>query len=563
MSVEAVRSELRRFLTSDDCLAICLSGKWGVGKTYTWNELLKNAFNNSTVKPAKYAYVSLFGLETLGDVRRSLFENTVESAAFQPKSDLEPTMESASNRLSQLASKWRAGAAIARGLPIIADYGGLAEKMGFLDVKNQIVCVDDLERISDKLKVKDVLGLVSDLKEKKNCKVILLLNSEMLNGGNADDFRTQLEKVIDVQLEFSPNPEEAAAIAIPDRAREELELVANNTIKLGITNIRTIFKLIRIATRLTEILSTYDKRILKQAIHSACLFGMAVYQPKDAPPIEAIVNSKPYQHLFGDKKEKSADEMRWSDLLHRYGYGSTDELDLQILDGILKGYFNIGEINAVSEKVSADLELKDKDQSYTKAWDMYHDSFEDNGAEFASKLRQSISDNSAAISPSNLSVSIEILKKIGQADNIDKVIENYISSRNEDRKFWAGDHFSLRSQISDPDVRAAFKSKAEEFSDDRSLISILESIVRNSGWNEEDIDFIDRQSEDDIYKLLKSLRGDELRKAIYGITYFRNIGNADEKMQSITAKALAALRRVGSESAINRCRVEKFGIEIA
>lgn len=563
MSVEAVRSELRRFLTSDDCLAICLSGKWGVGKTYTWNELLKQAFNNSTVHPKKYAYVSLFGLENLGDVRRTLFENTVESAAFQPKHDLEATFESASNRLSQLASKWRAGAAIARGLPIIADYGGLAEKMGFLDVKNQIVCVDDLERISDKLKIKDVFGLVSDLKEKKNCKVILLLNSEMLSGDNADDFRTQLEKVIDIQLEFNPSPEEAAEIAIPDRGREELEWVANNSIKLGITNIRTIFKLVRIATRLTEILTKYDKRILKQGIHSACLFGMATYQPKDAPPIEAIVNSKPYQHLFGEKREKSADEMRWSKLLHLYEYGSSDEFDLLIFDGIVKGYFNIDGMISVSSKMAAELELKDKDQSYTKAWDMYHDSFEDNGAEFASKLRQSIFDNSAAISPSNLSASIEVLKKIDQADNIDEIIGHYIGSRNESREFWAGDHFSLRSQISDPDVKAAFKKKADEFDDDRSLVSVLESIIRNSGWNAEDIDFIDRHSEDDYYNLLKSLRGEELRKTIYGITYFRNIGNADEKMQSITAKALAALQRVGSESAINRCRVEKFGIVVA
>ncbi|MGV1121972.1 hypothetical protein, partial [Xanthomonas translucens] len=83
--------------------------------------------------------------ESLNDVRRSLFENTVEAASFKSVEPLEATVDSVSERLAHLASKWRAGAGIIRGIPIIADYSGLAEKAGFLDVRDQIVCFDDLE----------------------------------------------------------------------------------------------------------------------------------------------------------------------------------------------------------------------------------------------------------------------------------------------------------------------------------------------------------------------------------------------------------------------------------
>lgn len=114
MSIEQVKSEIRRFLGDKDRLALCLSGKWGVGKTHTWEALLDEAFKNNNAYPSRYAYVSLFGLESLGDVRRSLFENTVESVAFKAVKPFEATTSSVLERLAYFASKWRA-----RGLPCI------------------------------------------------------------------------------------------------------------------------------------------------------------------------------------------------------------------------------------------------------------------------------------------------------------------------------------------------------------------------------------------------------------------------------------------------------------
>ncbi|WP_205962337.1 hypothetical protein [Neopusillimonas aestuarii] len=562
MTVELVRAEIQRFLETDDRIALCLSGKWGVGKTHTWDTLLAQAFSTGNVSPARYSYVSLFGLESLGDVRRSLFENTVESAAFKPAQPFQPTLNRVSNRLSQLASKWRAGTGVIRGLPIIADYSSLVEKAGFLDVRDQIVCFDDLERMSDKLALKDVLGLISILKERKRCKVILLLNSEVLTGNNDEAFRIQLEKIIDIKLEFSPTPMEAAAIAVPDQTSQKFKWVADNAIALGISNIRTIFKLLRIANRLEEILSSYDERILKQAIHSACLYGFALYQPTDAPPIEKIVNSTPWAHLFAKEEAKTPEENRWLELLDRYDYGSTDAFDLQVLSSLRQGYFDVVGLKREAEISAANLILQDHDKSFTEAWDLYHDSFDENDEEFASRLKQSIRDNAAAISPANLSASIAVLKKIGRADGISDVIKQYVNSRNEDKVFWSGDEFDPHCSIDDPDVQSAFAEKATEFEDDKHLPDVLAGIVRTSGWSEGTLKFINSHSEQDLYELLKQLKGEELRLAIYGLTNFRRISNADELMQSITTKAMAVLQRIGQESPINRSRVEKFGIAV-
>lgn len=560
MSTEQVKNEIRRFLKAEDKLALCLSGKWGVGKTHTWDTLLTAAFKDATVRPPRYAYVSLFGLETLSDVRRSVFENTVEAAAFSEKERLEATFSSVSERLAQLSSKWRAGIGMIRGIPVVADYGGLVEA-GFLDVRNQIVCFDDLERMSDGLDLKDVLGLISFLKEKKNCKVVLLLNSEALEGQNAEDFRVQLEKVIDINLTFAPTASEAVAIAVPDRTTLLTQMVAEYAAKLEITNIRTIFKLLRICGRLEEVLEGYDERIIKQSFHSACLFGFAIYQPTEAPPIDAILKHRPYAELFGDREERTPEEIQHSELLSRYGFLTADGLGLVVFDCIRSGFYDEASLRREADVLTGRLELKDQDAAFSKVWDIYHGSFDDNADAFATELKQSIRDNAEAISPANLSVSIATLKKIGHRDGLDDLIKDYVDSRDEGKDFWVDDRFS-RFNVEDPDVIAAFAAKAGSFADDRTLKGVATAIVRDRGWSEGTLEFIDKHSADDFYAAMKAAKDEELRLVVYGLTYFRNIGNADERMKSISAKAVSALQRIGQESAINRLRVEKFDVVV-
>lgn len=562
MSIEQIKDEIRRFLKAEENLALCLSGKWGVGKTHTWDMLLAESFKDEAVIPARYAYVSLFGLESLGDVRRSLFENTVEAAAFKALKPMEVTVGSVSDRLAQLASKWRAGAGIIRGIPIIADYGSLAEKAGFLDVRDQIVCFDDLERLSDSLALKDVFGLISFLKEKKRCKVVLLLNSEALKDKNADDFNVQLEKVIDINLAFAPTAQEAVEIAIPKHSTLQLQWIAENVAMLGISNIRTIFKLLRISGRLEELLGNYDERILKQAIHSACLFGFALYQPNDAPPIKTILEGHPYARLFGDNEERTPEEIQWSELLIKYKYRNTDAFDAVVFESIRSGFYDSAKIKKEADALAQAHALQDQDVAFDKVWNIYHGSFDDNADTFATELKRSIVDYAAAINPANLSASIGILKKLGYDEGLDDVIKGYIDGRKEGKEFWAGDPFTPRFHVEDPDVAAAFEAKAAEFNDDRKLQEVVADIVRNRGWSDQILKFIDKHSEDEFYEILKSIKGDELRLVVHGLTYFRRISNPDTAMQSITEKAVAALQKIGRESLINRLRVEVYGITI-
>ena len=88
MSIKLLAAELSRFLGSAEPEVLCITGKWGVGKTYAWNYYLKQAQESHNEKLAKYSYIALFGRNSLDDVRTAIVENTVNSRAAGEKPDL-------------------------------------------------------------------------------------------------------------------------------------------------------------------------------------------------------------------------------------------------------------------------------------------------------------------------------------------------------------------------------------------------------------------------------------------------------------------------------------------
>jgi len=188
MSIKLLAAELSRFLGSAEPEVLCITGKWGVGKTYAWNYYLKQAQESHNEKLAKYAYISLFGRNSLDDVRTAIVENTVNSRAAGEKPDL----KSFKSVVSELANLTGPFAKLASFIPTAAGYVGSLNRALFLTVRDQIICIDDLERMGSGLETMNVMGLVSSLKEEKFCKVVILLNQDALSGTRKKDFEEHL-----------------------------------------------------------------------------------------------------------------------------------------------------------------------------------------------------------------------------------------------------------------------------------------------------------------------------------------------------------------------------------
>ena len=78
-SLKIIEEQINRFLENETPEVIAIRGAWGTGKTYAWNMYLRNAQSNAKVALDKYSYVSLFGINSLDELKFSIFANCIET----------------------------------------------------------------------------------------------------------------------------------------------------------------------------------------------------------------------------------------------------------------------------------------------------------------------------------------------------------------------------------------------------------------------------------------------------------------------------------------------------
>lgn len=143
MSLKDVRVAVENFLKSDRAQAIAISGKWGSGKTYFWNQVIKDASSKGQAK--KYSYVSLFGTNNLADLKSAIFDNAVsakdviagassstwvENAKEVIKSSSLEEAKDPGRRLLNFGRK-----NISQVTPLLGSWGGVARSLSFFAIK--------------------------------------------------------------------------------------------------------------------------------------------------------------------------------------------------------------------------------------------------------------------------------------------------------------------------------------------------------------------------------------------------------------------------------------------
>lgn len=556
-----MRAEIERFLSGTDPEVLCISGKWGVGKTYSWNYFLKSAKDGKKIDLKHYAYVSLFGLKNLNDLKYALFEAT------RPTEKIGETFEwgdlNSESFITTLERPVRAVLAHVSKMSRLQNVIGATESILFSSVKNQLICIDDLERAGSGLDVLDVFGLISFLKEQRGCKVVLLLNKEEIEEKQRAVFDKQFEKVVDAHFQFEPTPEEAAEIVFPspEGIREDLH---HHCVTLGIVNIRVIKKIEKICARLEEILKDKYPHLLHQAIHSATLFAWSKYQKDNVPPSFEFLRDVSRLHgLLRDKEKASEDDRKWKELMAEYKFANVDDFDLSIRVIVESGLPDKDALLEAAEKQNKGVTKAKQEQLIHDTWDLYHGSFDHNENEVMDKIFKVSLANLKVISPSNLNATVCTLKDFGRKENAAELIKKYIEERPDEKNLYDLKGSAFGSDVQDPDILQAFEKKLAGFVDDRNPVDVLEAMVRNRGWNLEDVELLDKLSTEDFYKIFKTEKGDRLHIVIKGALQQKSKESVESKENgSIAERAKKALEKIARETRLNAKRVAAQGIKL-
>lgn len=486
--VGKLNDRLKELFKLDENFVVTLNGKWGVGKTYFWNKFVEDNLSNK-----KTAYVSLFGKENLKDIEKKIiFDISSTDKTISSVKDKVKDFKTNLGFKDDDSSFGITGSILNIGL-------SLFEKKDFKDV---IVCFDDFERMSDKIKLKDVLGLISELKEQKNCKIIMILNKNKLEEENLLDYK---DKIIDYDLHYKPTVEESYS-----RISDKLKVFENYALEYlnnkGINNIRVI-------KRLINALNDFEF-IEKELKGYADIESEIVYPIMQLAVINALYNNFDLKKLI-----EYTEKTRFKTMVNAENKFETNkdyEQMLFLLD-VSNGYFFMDEIlsninyyivNSIVDKLSLinivnnKKKIKFREEISNKIKEIYNKSCFDvkysneKYVEDMFKLFQTDDNNLVEIAGySAFILYIDEIIKIDKNNEekykkfaIERLKEHidYIISTNEYQTYNIPEEIinfdsSLNDYIEEKEKKLAI-SKIRTVSD---VIDLIKSPIKNSGWSDE------------------------------------------------------------------------------
>lgn len=417
-----------------------------------------------------------------------------------------------------------------------------------------------MERKGKGLEVKDILGLISLLKEQKKCKVVLLLND---GEDGLEDYNKYKEKVIDVELAFSPDPSECAAIAYSS-ATSYYPRLKELTTSLGIRNIRILKKIERLIELALPQVEEFEKEIKDQVIHSLVLFSWSYFcssASDDVPTLDFITSRGFASFGIGDE-DVNETEKKWQTILHAYNYQMTDELDLVLANGVKTGFFVESELIEQATIKNKGVIAAKSEGSFSSAWQLYHDSFDDNEEGVINGLYESFKANCKYILPVNLSGTVSLFRELGEGQKASEIIDLYIENRKDEIELFNMDENNHFGDIKDQELIDKFNKFYHSSLITETADQVLERIAGKNGGGGNDEVVLSTTSVDDFYKLFKLKKGRELSSFITTCLKFGQFTNASEQQKEIANRATQALKKIASESEINKRRVKKFGVNV-
>jgi hypothetical protein len=328
--------------------------------------------------------------------------------------------------------------------------------------------------------------------------------------------------------------------------------------------------------KVTPILKKFDPKILQSAISSITLFGWAQYSEHEDGPAEQekpprnlsqeiiqYITTKHGKVLFSPNEDASPEEQRWDAILRDYDFGAIDELDGDLCEGVLNGYFDEKKIEASAAILQARLAHADVSSAWSAAWDKFHGSFEDDEQDVVEAFFQAFKEWCKYCGVSDLYGLMRVLKQLGRDAQAQEALEMFMSARNgEDASFFELEGHIFNGEIDDVDLRKAFSDRAVSLRKTPEPRDILLSIYQNKGWHPSDLEVVARLSDDKFYEMFKTSSVEDHRRIIAAALDFRKYANPAPAYTAIAEKAENALKRIGTESKLNRARVRAYGINV-
>jgi hypothetical protein len=424
----SIENALKEFIESKKPGALVLQGTWGRGKTYLWNKLWQNYRAEAEAGAAgtdgvRYAYVSLFGVGSIDELKIAIFQNTVTLTKERKPSrkwfEKAVKNDAITNVVQELELPW-AGKGVAAMYSAYASYS----------VNKMLICLDDIERRGASLRLVDVLGLISALTEQKDCRVAVILNSESLQDGDPRIWELHREKVFVAEMTYRPSSERCVDLVYSADSEDPLlQAVRRGLIELGVTNVRIAVRSRRIADQISK-LTRFEElaREVKEDVGRS--LALAAYchsgSGEGAP---SLAYARKYGAYRGPNDVRSEQEVAWDGLLSGYGYYLGSQVGKVVSEIVIEGFVEEASLAACLEQENANVGAIQLKRAYEEAWRKWHHEFNDDREELIAAFANAFPPAASLIDSHNADGTVRLMRELGENDLANRFASIWVASR--------------------------------------------------------------------------------------------------------------------------------------
>ncbi|TNS55671.1 hypothetical protein FIC16_27165, partial [Escherichia coli] len=131
------------------------------------------------------------------------------------------------------------------------------------------------------------------------------------------------------------------------------------------------------------------------------------------------------------------------------------------------------------------------------AWDLFHNSFDDNVEEVVSHFYKCFMDCVTQVSPNDLDSLVGVFRELGEDTKASEMITYYIQERRSEIELIDLDNFYLFRPIKGAEIIKKVEGVYLTDSPKRALGEVLDALSGKNGWNDDDIEVLSSATEDD------------------------------------------------------------------
>lgn len=528
--MDSIDKCLTQFLKDDKLRVVALKGDWGIGKTYFWRNFFKSVKNELNFRA--YSYISLFGVQEIGDLRRQVFSNFEmlgkNSLSNQTIEKIKPIKE-------LLKSV---------DIPYFNSSKPINDLIESKFIENFLICVDDLERKEKTVSGSSVLGFISQLKEEKSCKIILIYNDQELDEETQKQINEYREKVIDLELTYHPTIDENLAIiwaeGYPNCVRDIFHAIELNNIRV-MQRVKWSLDYFsqEIRTKYPNLYSSFERK---------CVILTVVYHAfsKHISVDEALMPS--YSTFLPSQGRSNKSHF---DILKKLKY-LPEEQDQIIFKYLVDGYVDLTLFEDLLHSKNKQYRLNDVNENYREIWQKYDSNFVVSQEEFIRLQSDFLKKHIRDLNVSDVAEAVKFINKLDPSINLEPLlsesIELFITKLNK------SDQRNLSTLRMDPEIISRIEEKLAIETQDYSIAELFFKLAGSDSWHRGDIKHLLKYSEEDFLTWITTEQSLNVIDLL--IIFFRRFGDQNEDEKIVVSTVRKALDKVKERSPLDKYRVE-------